>query len=498
MSLVNDLLIELDRRKAEKTPARSALLDGLEPTDRPRRSGRRLGTGVALIATTAFIGAGLHFVLAAGTPPIAGRGAVGAAPAPLVDLVDLVAPPKPPGARLPLGPPAASASEATNASPTVGDRAPASERAATIHRIDRAPRLSALALEPRAHFTRLRLAGDAGLRAVVDRSVSGRRLVLHLPKAQVAAPFDGLDLGRTPVVSLTTREIDDGLSFELELDRPVRVRTQEQRTADATTILVDLTPVAPSPPERAREVAGAGRTHADTRHAPAAVERPVAATRRDRAAAPRSGGIERSASDRARAERERARARADDALALARLAREDGRLEEALAHAVQASTQLPDHREALLEHVALLSELGRADEAIERVRSARRERRRDAGLAMLHARLLEASGRRDQAIRTIDESGLDVASAPELHALAAVFLQRDADHAEAIDRFEAIVRRHPGEARWWMGLGISLEAQARTSEAADVYRIAIELGALSRPSREWVGARIAALEGEEG
>ena len=112
---------------------------------------------------------------------------------------------------------------------------------------------------------------------------------------------------------------------------------------------------------------------------------------------------------------------------------------------------------------------------------------------MLHAHLLESSQRRDQAIELLDRAGFSLTEAPDVHALAAAYLQRAGQHELAIDRYETIVRRYPQKSQWWMGLGISLEARKRNAEAVDVYRIAMQIGDLPRPTRQWLSGRVEAL-----
>ena len=175
----------------------------------------------------------------------------------------------------------------------------------------------------------------------------------------------------------------------------------------------------------------------------------------------------------------------------------EGNLEEADRRYAAALELNPDHRDATIEHASLLADTGRLSQAIESVRRARQTAKKDASLAMLHARLFERAGHIEDAILLLDRSGLTLTQAPEVYALAAAYLQKNGRHEEAISRYETIVRRYPGESSWWMGLGISLEAQKREAEALDVYRIAIQTGDLSQPSRRWVAARVDAIS-EEG
>ena len=50
---------------------------------------------------------------------------------------------------------------------------------------------------------------------------------------------------------------------------------------------------------------------------------------------------------------------------------------------------------------------------------------------------------------------------------------------EAIEEYQATVRLSPQTGIWWMGLGLSLEADGRTAEAREAYQKARASGTLS-------------------
>ena len=67
----------------------------------------------------------------------------------------------------------------------------------------------------------------------------------------------------------------------------------------------------------------------------------------------------------------------------------------------------------------------------------------------------------------------------DYHAFAAALYQRLGRHGEAVTEYGAALRVAPGSGVWWVGLGISQEAQQRATEAADSFRRAKETGTLS-------------------
>ena len=207
--------------------------------------------------------------------------------------------------------------------------------------------------------------------------------------------------------------------------------------------------------------------------------------------------IERSAADRARTSREQTQRRAEESIRTAHIAHSGGDLARAVSDYMRALDIVPGHRRAIFEVSPLLVELGRLDDAIALVRAAREGAGGEAGLTMLHAQLVARQGDVAGAIKVLERGAASPADAPEIHALAAAYLQQTGEHALAIDRYETLLRHHPERSRWWMGLGISFEAAGRHTDALDVYRIAMQVGQLSAQSRRWVAARVQALS-EEG
>lgn len=497
MSLVNDLLIELDRQNEESRPAPSAFLDGLAPRrSKPRVSRRRRIFTVIISATMLLLGI-LATIAISRVPGI-------------LRLAQVL--------------PAVSArhieSELAETAPDLA-RAPAALPNSSRHeipvdvRIDRPPKLDAISLERRKGFTRLRIDGDGALVHQIGDGLTNREFEIFFEAATLSAPLPILDLAGTPIRSISTESQPDGIRLLLAFDVGTRVQSQFLETPEATTLFLDLQP-APASGGVSTTWRTEGIEQADPRsdlpttptaistqtpglaNASQSVDESTSTVVASEDLHPRAGmNIQRSATDRLRTDQNTLRQRAEAEVAAARIARADGALQEADRHYANAFAHLPTYRDGLLEWAALQSELGRTNEAIDLIRNARKTAAGDSGLAMLHARLLERAGRIDDAVQLLDRSGFSLSEAPDIHALAAAFLQRAGHHEMAIDRYEAIVKRYPGESRWWMGLGISLEAQARQTEALDVYRIALQTGELSRPTRRWVAARIEEL-GKEG
>lgn len=94
-----------------------------------------------------------------------------------------------------------------------------------------------------------------------------------------------------------------------------------------------------------------------------------------------------------------------------------------------------------------------------------------ARLQMEHGKLGEASETLARHARYADRNA-------DYQAFQALLLQKQKRHREASDRYIAAVSLRPGEARWWYGLGISLEADQRMQEAREAFTKARDAGNL--------------------
>ncbi len=423
MSLINDLLIELDRRGETNDSESKDLVAGLTPgrgTTRrlrlPRvvRSASPARLAIAISALSA-VGAGILVL----TPPYQARQSSRATATSRTEI---------------------DAAGERNASggdlPFVSARRPGE----APHEIEREQtRLHSLGIEKRPDRTLLRVELDGRVQYRTNHDVEGRSVELRLSPLSTSDVPESFDLAGTPIRSARAKPSGDGLRIRFELESTVELRSQSLESDAGTVVVLDL-------------------LHPTAN----AASRVPAPARRPKPAALASGvdpgplAFARSDSDRAR-----------------------------------------EARNAHLDRAKILIGLGQHAEALEVVRAARREFVRDADLTLLEARLLEATGRLEAAIEMLAETDFTIAEAREIHALLAAYRQRAGRHASAIDGFETLLRHHPEQARWWMGLGISLEATERNPEAARAYRIALQLGELSSATRRWLTSRMTALGSEE-
>ncbi len=83
---------------------------------------------------------------------------------------------------------------------------------------------------------------------------------------------------------------------------------------------------------------------------------------------------------------------------------------------------------------------------------------------------------------------------PEYQAFHAALLQRAGRHDEAARHYRQALEARPLEARWWLGLAITLESQQRTPEAAEAYARSLQGASLDANLRRFAQQRLAAIK----
>jgi MSHA biogenesis protein MshN len=174
---------------------------------------------------------------------------------------------------------------------------------------------------------------------------------------------------------------------------------------------------------------------------------------------------------------------------------QEGRMLEAIASLQSALRSDPGHDAARQTLVGLLVEAGRSDDAIRELQLGLARDPRQPALAMLLARLqIEHGGSGiETLVRSLPYAGTGTAESAEYHGFLAGALQRQQRHREAVEQYQQALRAAPGNGVWWMGLGISLQADKRNADALDAYQRARASGALNADLQSFVERRIQLL-----
>jgi MSHA biogenesis protein MshN len=173
------------------------------------------------------------------------------------------------------------------------------------------------------------------------------------------------------------------------------------------------------------------------------------------------------------------------------VALQEGRLSAAMADLERALEIDPRNDAARQTYVSLLLENKRNDDAVRQLRLALGIDPRQPGLAMLLARLqLERGG---PALETLMTTLPYAGNSAEYQGFLAGVLQREQRHAEAAQHYRDALKLSPQNGVWWMGLGISLQADQHLPEARAAFTRARSTGALTPELQAFVDRKLEQL-----
>ncbi|HYC42842.1 MAG TPA: tetratricopeptide repeat protein [Noviherbaspirillum sp.] len=173
---------------------------------------------------------------------------------------------------------------------------------------------------------------------------------------------------------------------------------------------------------------------------------------------------------------------------------QQGKRTDAFSGLEQAIQMDPKHTAARQALIGLLLDAKLQDEAIQRAREGIGADRAQTGLAMILARLQLEKGELRLAIETLERSLPYAAEKADYLAFLAALLQRDERHKQAVEHYLLALRKVPQNGVWWMGLGISLQAERRNQEAQESFRRAKATNSLSPELLAFVEGRLSQLQ----
>lgn len=171
-----------------------------------------------------------------------------------------------------------------------------------------------------------------------------------------------------------------------------------------------------------------------------------------------------------------------------------GRIQEAAAVLRAALTEDHGHLGARLTLFGLLVEQQRLEEAQGLLQEALARDPLQPQLASRLARLQLERGDSRGAAETLGKAAGVAANDAEYRALHAAVLQRLTLHKDAVAEYQAALRLAPQAGVWWMGLGISLEADGRAAEAREAFLRARASGSLSAELDRFVEKKLRQLQ----
>ncbi len=189
------------------------------------------------------------------------------------------------------------------------------------------------------------------------------------------------------------------------------------------------------------------------------------------------------------------RQQAENAYRKAVLVLQQGHKSEALSVLEEALRLDPGHAAGRQTVIAILMDAGRTDEAVRHAREGAASDSSQIGLAMILARLLVEQGEPQTAIQALERSLPYAGTRTDFLSFYAALLQRAGRHGEAAERYTQVLQQEPQNGLWWMGLGISLQAEDRNAMARSAFQHARASNALSPELLAFVNQRISELDG---
>lgn len=261
---------------------------------------------------------------------------------------------------------------------------------------------------------------------------------------------------------------------EVKAERKAAMPATAPAANGAASALATTVPaVAPKAALPALPLGGEPVRTADTSASPASAV--PAATLPTKAAPVASGGSEkieknlRLATPRDRAEQE---------YRLAVQSLNAGRVAEALERLRGALRQDPGHVTSRQLLVRLLLEQRAGDEARQTLAEGLEINPGQVSWAVALARLQAERGEVGGALATLQKAAAAGQDYADYQGLYGNLLARQNHPREAAERYLAAARLNPGEGRWWLGLGLALEADGRGGEAKDAFARARSAGNL--------------------
>ncbi len=174
-----------------------------------------------------------------------------------------------------------------------------------------------------------------------------------------------------------------------------------------------------------------------------------------------------------------------------------GRMAEGMEGLRAALAADPAYEMARQTLIALLLETKRTDEAAGLLQEGLAINPANIGYAMLLARIHVERGDPGSALALLQKFETTAQSSlanAEYRGFVAALYQRLGRHVEAVEQYQSALRLTPGTGAWWVGLGISQEALARSKDAVESFHRAKGTSNLNAELVAYVERRLQQLQ----
>lgn len=159
-----------------------------------------------------------------------------------------------------------------------------------------------------------------------------------------------------------------------------------------------------------------------------------------------------------------------------------------------ALSDYPAHTQAREMLAGLLLETARWSEATELLARGLETIPTHYAFAQLLARVYVEHGMEAKALATLESAQAHATRDADYRGFLATLYQRAGRHVEAANHYRDALALRPYEAKWWLGLGISLEAERNWAAADEAYTRAQEAGGLTPALKRYIDERLQAVK----
>lgn len=346
--------------------------------------------------------------------------------------------------------------------------------------------VSAVLVQPLNQGLRLELQLSAKVAHAVE-ALDDARLRVHLPGTELAAILPSVaEYSLLRALDLVSSE--DALTLEIKLTQPVGFQTYLLARGQYYALMLDMI-ARPQPPTVDPEPLITDSAPTATIETLTAPDTPESAPQQLPSEAEKAAPVFSKSSTQLSLQ-ERDRRVSQDALAM--LQRGDSAKAVALLSAfIDANPKALVARETWITW-ALAKQNWPVAEA--QLQQALAQFPAEGSLIKLQSRLLTAQQQTSEALQLLQAHLPQHTQDVEYLALMAPLLQQQGAHSQAVELYRSLLRQDAQQAAWWVGLAISLEAMGLNSDALQAYLQARRVPQIDARLKQYADSRIQALE----